>query len=361
MLDLATHAASDVAETLNLVQIEVDVRQAVRYLEPLMPKANHERSCADKGLLIKTVLTESFGSRSPRPFRIHTMRGSTALIVGYTTASAEDLRDTLAMTAKPGMEEIFAGEMRSRAMPTAWRSGMKVGFETTFAPVVRVTTPPTVSLPDGVRGHVPKRGDEIDVMQFLRWRIDEIVSGKTDLQAIDFEPVFGTGWRERMSEAIQNGAGLSRVGAAVPTLADEEDEWGGDDILAGSTLTPIERCRLAAQAILTREEAYASLLQRRLRVNMAPAGIKSGPKTDRLVMAAEIVPGTVRVTRMMRETVWRPDSPKQNRALRRCTLPVVEMRGVLQIADGEAFSRLLRTGVGPHGAYGYGMLTLGPA
>ncbi len=363
MLDRATEGTVvDVEapkEALHLVQIEVDVRRAVRYLEPLMPKADHERFCADTGLLLKTVLTESFGSRSPRPFRIHTMRGSTALVVGYTAASADDLRDTLAMTAKPGMEEMFVGDLRSRAMPRTWRAGMTVGFETTFAPVVRVSRAPAAALPEGVRGHVPKRGDEIDVMQFLRWRIDELVSGKVDLQSVDLEPVFGPGWRDRMSAAIRDGAGLSRGGAfaSAPGEADDVDGWDGDDIVTGGDITPMERCRLAAQAILTREEAYVDLFRRRLQVRMATPGGASTAQPSGTIVAADVVPGTVRITRMMREGVWRPD---QKRSLRRCTLPVVEMRGTLRITDGEAFAHLLRAGIGPHVAYGYGMLALGP-
>ena len=41
--------------------------------------------------------------------------------------------------------------------------------------------------------------------------------------------------------------------------------------------------------------------------------------------------------------------------------PDVTLQGDLAVADPEAFTRLLRRGVGHHKAYGYGMLLLRPA
>jgi CRISPR system Cascade subunit CasE len=39
----------------------------------------------------------------------------------------------------------------------------------------------------------------------------------------------------------------------------------------------------------------------------------------------------------------------------------VRFSGVLEVADGEAFNRLLASGVGRHGGFGFGMLLLKPA
>jgi CRISPR system Cascade subunit CasE len=53
----------------------------------------------------------------------------------------------------------------------------------------------------------------------------------------------------------------------------------------------------------------------------------------------------------------RRDRTLQRRA-RLLERPEALLRGVLEIADGEAFGRLLRRGVGRHRAYGFGMLLL---
>lgn len=49
------------------------------------------------------------------------------------------------------------------------------------------------------------------------------------------------------------------------------------------------------------------------------------------------------------------------RQTRRCLLPDVSLRGVLEVRDGAFFHRLLARGVGRHRAFGFGCLLLSPA
>lgn len=57
----------------------------------------------------------------------------------------------------------------------------------------------------------------------------------------------------------------------------------------------------------------------------------------------------------------RHQSGGQARSGRRVIRPDVRMQGVLTIADGPSFSRLLARGIGRHRAFGFGMVLLRPA
>ena len=78
--------------------------------------------------------------------------------------------------------------------------------------------------------------------------------------------------------------------------------------------------------------------------------------------AAHLRPESLRVdayrsTRLLR----RPRTPDGKRGAQWLTRPDVHFSGTLEVADGEAFARLLASGVGRHCGFGFGMLLLKPA
>lgn len=65
-----------------------------------------------------------------------------------------------------------------------------------------------------------------------------------------------------------------------------------------------------------------------------------------------------RLVRFQRQRLARRDRSDGNSRLARCERPDATIAGTLQVAQPEAFARLLRRGFGRHRAFGFGMLLL---
>lgn len=85
------------------------------------------------------LLTECFGEFAPKPFRLITPRHSnTGVLYGYGTANDRVLRDQSVVGADPLQSRVLpADSIDSKPMPTTWRIGRRLGFETRVRPVIR--------------------------------------------------------------------------------------------------------------------------------------------------------------------------------------------------------------------------------
>ena len=116
---------------LQLIRADVRIRDfqrwmGIKYLQDL----DHAMHC---------LLTECFGELAPKPFRLVVPRGATrGILYGYGASSAEALREAAGIYADPLQANILPGHaINSKLMPTEWRAGKQLGFETRIRPIVR--------------------------------------------------------------------------------------------------------------------------------------------------------------------------------------------------------------------------------
>ena len=130
MTDSATSTDS-LAATLQLIRADVRVRDFQRWMGiKRLQDADHAMHC---------LLTECFGDLAPKPFRLIVPRGAACgVLYGYGHAGADSLREAVGIYADPLQAKIFPGHtINSKPMPTEWREGKQLGFETRIRPVVR--------------------------------------------------------------------------------------------------------------------------------------------------------------------------------------------------------------------------------
>lgn len=146
---------------LTLLRLRPDMPAIVRAAERrrFLPPGS------DPGYALHAALAALFGSAAPRPFILReTPRG--AELLGYCETPAEEL---LALAALPQtgeaadlVEPLLAAQPEAKPMPSAWRSGQRLGFSLRARPIVR-------SRPQGRGG--PHR--EHDVFAHARHRAAE--------------------------------------------------------------------------------------------------------------------------------------------------------------------------------------------
>ena len=93
----------------------------------------------DAGFAMHCLLNESFGNLAPHPFRLVIPRGRDQRrgeLYGYAWVDAAALRSAAGMFADPLQQRILTS-LDSKAMPTVWRPGTRLGFETLVRPVGR--------------------------------------------------------------------------------------------------------------------------------------------------------------------------------------------------------------------------------
>ena len=85
------------------------------------------------------LLTECFGRIAPKPFRLIVPRaGSDGVLYGYTTSSTETLKEEVRVLADPlQFNAIQPDRLATKTMPSEWRTGKCLGFETRVRPVRR--------------------------------------------------------------------------------------------------------------------------------------------------------------------------------------------------------------------------------
>ncbi|MYC33856.1 MAG: type I-E CRISPR-associated protein Cas6/Cse3/CasE [Chloroflexi bacterium] len=121
-------------ESLQMIRAEINVRDFQRWMGM--------RRLQDPDHAMHCLLVESFSRElAPKPFRVMTPRGvRNGCLYGYSYAGADALRDAAAMFACPLQSGIIpAGRIESKAMPTEWPTGKRLGFEVRVRPIVRPT------------------------------------------------------------------------------------------------------------------------------------------------------------------------------------------------------------------------------
>ena len=132
MTDGLTDSGAAVAtQPLYMIRAEVALREFRRWMGI--------RRLQDPDHAMHCLLTESFGELAPRPFRLIMPRGqSRGVLYGYARVEAEDLRDAAGIYACPSQVCILSPDsIASKPMPSVWRVGKRLGFETRVRPIVR--------------------------------------------------------------------------------------------------------------------------------------------------------------------------------------------------------------------------------
>ena len=93
----------------------------------------------DQDHAMHCLLRECFGELAPKPFRLIIPRsGSTGILYGYGLSDAYALRESAAVCADPLQSRVMpTDKLNSKPMPTLWKVGQQLGFETRIRPVVR--------------------------------------------------------------------------------------------------------------------------------------------------------------------------------------------------------------------------------
>lgn len=96
----------------------------------------------DTGYAVHCALGELFGAASPKPFSVPpegaAHRGRVLAVLGYSTATAAELRDRASLGADPLVEQMVDWEtFASKPVFDRWTLGQRVGFEARVCPVVR--------------------------------------------------------------------------------------------------------------------------------------------------------------------------------------------------------------------------------
>lgn len=138
MTGLTTAAAPPAAPPLQMIRADLDLRAFHRWAgsrRMIGPNA------FDEGYAMHCLLTESFGARAPKPFRILTPRGRGSrggVFYGYGPAGAEAMREAAAQFADPLQSAALqVDELKSKPMPVAWRPGRRLGFDVLVRPTIR--------------------------------------------------------------------------------------------------------------------------------------------------------------------------------------------------------------------------------
>ncbi len=127
----ATPLTDPMSVPLQLIRADIRIRDFQRWMGcKRFQDADHAMHC---------LLTECFGNRAPKPFRLIMPRGAACgVLYGYGHAEAGALRDATGIYADPLQAEILpVHTINSKPMPTEWRVGKQLGFETRIRPIVR--------------------------------------------------------------------------------------------------------------------------------------------------------------------------------------------------------------------------------
>lgn len=123
---------------LRMIRATVDVRA---FHEWAGSRRMMRQNAFDSGYALHCLLTETFGDLAPKPFRLIVPRSKGVrhgTLYGYCNADAYELSQESAICACPLQARILpAKRIDSKPMPTDWRVGKRLGFETLIRPVAR--------------------------------------------------------------------------------------------------------------------------------------------------------------------------------------------------------------------------------
>ena len=134
-LEMSSHTDG---QALHMIRAEVDVSAFNRWAGT---RGLISRSAFDEGFAMHCLLVESFGALAPKPFRLiipRYRRLLPAVLYGYSSSAAAELRDAAATFADPLQAQILpSASIDSKRMPTSWNAGHRLGFEVLVRPIVR--------------------------------------------------------------------------------------------------------------------------------------------------------------------------------------------------------------------------------
>lgn len=118
----------------------------------------------DAGRALHHVLDETFGPSVLKPFRLMVPRErDVGTVYAYTGKSKDELLATISETAPPeftGDRILRLSDLDTRAMPTNWSQGKRLGFDLRIRPVARIRK----ELPNpNPKQSAYKPGSEVDV------------------------------------------------------------------------------------------------------------------------------------------------------------------------------------------------------
>ena len=171
------------------------------------------RGSFDPDFALHILLAAIFGKRALQPFRLFwSERRRSAALYAYADADQEALQEMAAAVAPPDcLAPLNPTELRSKAMPTVFAVGHRLGFDLRVRPVRRLRR----DLHDTQTGRVVTQGREVDAFRLAVLR------------------QFPDGWRERGVPARQSG--VSRESIYAVWLAER---------LAGAAT--VDECRLSS-------------------------------------------------------------------------------------------------------------------
>ncbi len=144
-LTTADAPAAVTAPPLQMIRAEIDLPSFHRWADS---RRMISRNAFDEGYAMHCLLTESFGERAPKPFRLITPRGRgltssdthrfRGVLYGYGYAGADALQEASTLYADPlQCSALQVGGLKSKPMPVAWRSGQRLDFEVLIRPTIR--------------------------------------------------------------------------------------------------------------------------------------------------------------------------------------------------------------------------------
>jgi CRISPR system Cascade subunit CasE len=144
-------------DSLHLVSLRFDARRL--YVEGR--DRNLPLRDIDLGYLLHCHFMDLFGEMAPKPFSILNNESRDIQVLGYSTASAEMLRDQARQFATP--EKFSACDWErcvSKPVPTEWHPNQRIGFALRACPVQRMAG----------AGHTWRKGSEVDVFLVNCWK-----------------------------------------------------------------------------------------------------------------------------------------------------------------------------------------------
>ena len=150
----------DSTSNLHMIRAEINLREFHRWMGgKLLVDQDHAMHC---------LLKECFGGQAPKPFRLIAPRAkTTGILYGYGTAGSEDLRAAASIYADPlQCRALTLHRLDSKPMPSQWRAGKRLGFETRIRPIVRLLKNPSLRTKNPAKVRLfkasrPRNGDPV--------------------------------------------------------------------------------------------------------------------------------------------------------------------------------------------------------
>jgi CRISPR system Cascade subunit CasE len=122
--------------TLHMIRLDPNVFAASRW----GASQRVTREGTDDGYLWHALLKAAFGDHAPKPFRVVMPEHRPAYLVGYGAADKPTLLQHALSFADPAATEALGLDtLALKAMPAAFDSGQRLGFEVRVRPVIRTT------------------------------------------------------------------------------------------------------------------------------------------------------------------------------------------------------------------------------